>query len=446
MAEKRLFGTDGVRGRANAAPLDCETVVKICRAAARHFGQEGRPVVIGRDTRLSGEMLEAAAAAGVASAGFDAVILGVLPTPGVAFAVKDRNASCGIVISASHNPWQDNGVKLFDGAGVKLPDEVEDQVEALMEEKSDPPVKTGRVTRASDAADRYASFLAGLMPGGFSLKGFRVVLDCGHGAAFEVARMVFEGLGAEVISIGVSPNGVNINEGCGSQHPQVLMDMVREKHAHAGFAFDGDADRCICVDEAGRRISGDGMLAILADHMRKAGRLSGDTVVSTVMSNLGLRRALSKMGIRHVTADVGDRYVLSSMMETGASLGGEDSGHMIFLDRHTTGDGILTALFLCEAVKDAQKPLSELSAFLEIFPQILVNVPVKSQVPLESLTGVRASIAEVEARLGSSGRVLVRYSGTRPVLRVMVEGPTQAETQRAADEIAEAVRAELGVD
>lgn len=444
MAEKRLFGTDGVRGRANAAPLDCETVVKICRAAARHFGQPGRPVVIGRDTRLSGGMLEAAAAAGAASAGFDAVILGVLPTPGVAFAVKDLGASCGIVISASHNPWQDNGVKLFDGAGVKLSDQVEDQVEALMADESELPARTGRVASAADAASRYAAFLAGLLPEGFSLKGFRVVLDCGHGAAFAVAPRVFENLGAEVMALGVNPDGVNINEGCGSQHTERLMDTVRERHAHAGFAFDGDADRCICVDETGRRISGDGMLAILAGHMRKAGRLSNDTVVSTVMSNLGLKRALSKMGIRHVTADVGDRYVLSAMTETGASLGGEDSGHMIFLDRHTTGDGILTALSVCAAVKDAQKPLSELSAFLEIFPQILINVPVKSQVPLESLTVVNAAISAVEERLGSSGRVLVRYSGTRPVLRVMVEGPTQAETRKAADEIAEAVKAELG--
>ena len=445
MSHDRLFGTDGVRGRANAAPLDCETVVKICRAAARAFSAAGRRVVIGRDTRVSGAMLEAAAAAGAASAGCDAVLLGVIPTPGVAFAVRDMSASFGAVISASHNPWPDNGVKLFDAGGFKLEDDAEDEIERLAFEKWEPPALTGGVSRADDEIrDRYAAFLTGLMPQGFSLAGFRLVIDCGHGATHKVAPAVFRSLGAEIHELGTAPDGTNINEGCGSQHTAALSQEVRKRGAHMGFAFDGDGDRAIAVDEAGKRISGDGILVLLARHLMDKGRLSGRTVVSTVMSNLGLKRALARMGIKHVVTDVGDRRVLAAMRETGAALGGEDSGHMIFLPRHTTGDGVLTALMVTAAVKDRGLLLSELSALMEVFPQVLVNVPVARREPLESLPSVSAAIAEVEQRLGADGRVLVRYSGTRPVCRVMVEGPTQNETQKAAEDIASAVREALG--
>jgi len=449
----RLFGTDGIRGTANREPITAETAVKVGRAVASAFGrQKGAParVVIGKDTRQSGDMLEAGLTSGICSAGGDAVLLGVLPTPGVAHAAAVSRALAGVAISASHNPYEDNGIKVFDAFGDKLSEAAEAELEARITGRNpavrnDAPGRIGRVLRQSSHKRSYLKFLLKEFSGtAMPLKGLRVILDCANGAAFEVGPRAFEALGAEVSCLGVNPNGRNINAGCGSEHPEALAEAVVAAKADLGCAFDGDADRLVAVDETGVVRRGDTLLAVFAMHLKSRGRLTNDLVVSTVMSNIGLSIALKSLGISHVTSTVGDRNVIEKMRETGAVLGGEDSGHIILLDRHTTGDGLLSALRLCSVMSDQGKPLSELSRIVTLYPQALINVAVRSKPPLASIPEIASVTRAVETELGNRGRVLVRYSGTQPMCRVMVEGPDDAVTRSSCARIADTVKAHLG--
>jgi phosphoglucosamine mutase len=453
--DRKLFGTDGIRGIANQEPMTAELALGLGRAAARLFAEEtGRPrLVIGMDTRLSGDMLALALAAGMCSAGADPVWVGVLPTAGVAHAVRAAKAAAGFVVSASHNPYEDNGIKVFGADGFKLDDALEARLESLLADGETAARclkirETGRVERDEHAAERYVEFLkSGLRNGNGpppAFTGMKIVLDCANGAAYRVAPALFRELGAETTAIGDAPDGKNINDACGSQHPEALVRWVLASGAHIGLAFDGDADRLIAVDETGDVLSGDRILAVCAKHLKSAGRLPGDTVVSTVMSNLGLGEALKEMGLRHIQAQVGDRYVMQAMRASGAALGGEDSGHIIFADHHTTGDGLLSALKLLEAVKESGAPLSELKSIMKVYPQFLVNVAVKSRPDFDQVPEIAGAISEAEKNLGASGRVLVRYSGTQLLCRVMVEGPTMEKTREECQRIAAVIARVLG--
>jgi len=447
-----LFGTDGIRGVANDYPVTAEMALRTGKAIAHYFKRETKAphIVIGKDTRASGDMLEAALVSGICAMGGDAFTAGVLPTPGIALLAREMSAEAAVVISASHNPYHDNGIKIFRGDGFKLGDDVEAEIEGLilgkgsLSEASGKSVSPGRVHPVWDASDRYVQFLQKIVASAFRLDGLHVVLDCANGATSPVARPVFEGLGAKVTTICFEPNGTNINDGCGSEHLERLAEVVVKANADVGFGFDGDGDRVLSVDERGEKVSGDRMLAIFAKAMKEKGRLVNNVAVSTVMSNIGLGVALRELGIRHVMAQVGDRYVLKEMLTQGARIGGEDSGHMIFLDYHTTGDGIVAALKICEIMKETGRPLSELAAIMEVFPQILVNVEVRKKPPLETLPGVMAAVEKVQKCLGERGRVLTRYSGTQPMCRVMVEGPTREVTEKYCRQIVDAVKKELG--
>jgi len=451
----RLFGTDGIRGVANRYPLDCETAIVAGRAIAAYFSQDknasGR-FLVGQDTRISGSMLACSLAAGICSMGMDVYLAGVMPTPGVAYLTTTEGFDAGIVISASHNPFYDNGIKLFGGDGFKLSDTVERSIEKLIADsqalarQSQAVQQVGRINDFTGALSHYSRFLEDVVSndGAKSFDGTKLVIDGSNGAASEIAPALFRSLGANVKSISCTPDGFNINDNCGSQHPQALARAVVAEKADAGLAFDGDADRLIAVDESGNVLSGDQVMAICARDMLSKGELKNAKVVTTVMSNIGLGMALENMGIEHLKAQVGDRYVMEEMRKTGAVLGGEDSGHMIFLNHHTTGDGMLAAIKLLEAVRAAGKPLSELATLMTVFPQSLINVDVKAKPALETVGAIVAAIAEVEARLGDKGRVLVRYSGTQPQCRVMVEGPTKSETQSFCKQIADVVAGELG--
>ncbi|MEW5735931.1 MAG: phosphoglucosamine mutase [Thermodesulfobacteriota bacterium] len=442
---RRLFGTDGARGRANEEPMTPETALRLGRAVARQFRDRAgtSEIYIAKDTRASGDMLEAAVAAGICAAHATARLCGVLPTPGLAFLVAQRKAAAGVMISASHNPFHDNGIKVIGPGGEKLTDNEELSIEDLAGQSPETGGDVGRTLPVPDAEQAYADFLRRSLGPGASFAGLRVVLDCGNGAAFRVAPEVFESLGASVSLLGVSPDGTNINAGCGSQEPGPLMEKVKAEKAHLGLAFDGDADRCIAVDESGRRISGDQILLILARRLLRENKLAGNKMVATVMSNLGLSLALKEMGVQLVVADVGDRYVLEAMRETGAVLGGEDSGHVILRNLHTTGDGTLTGLALASAMLTEGRPLSRLASLMKVFPQVLINVPVASKPELATVGPVVRAIADAEAALAGKGRVLVRYSGTRSVCRVMVEGPTQETTEKIAQAIAATVRSSI---
>jgi len=447
----KLFGTDGIRGVANRPPMTAEMALDVGRAVVALYRNGDAPprIIVGQDTRISGEMLEHALAAGICAMGGDAWLTDVLPTPGVAFLAASTGADAGLVISASHNPFEDNGIKVFRGDGFKLSDEREAELESLIMSgglmaQSEEVRDTGHVRLFRDARKRYRDFLRSTLASETSLAGMKIVLDCANGATFQVAPELFKELGAEVTTLFASPDGRNINLNCGSQHPETLMKTVAETGADIGLAFDGDGDRLIAVDENGRRITGDQILAVCARHMRAAGTLSGDLVVTTVMSNIGLRLALRKLGIDMRITDVGDRYVLEEMRKSGAVIGGEDSGHMIFLDHHTTGDGILTALRLIEAVRAAGKPLSELAGIMDVFPQVLLNVPVREKPEIMEIVPIAAAIAEAEAELGEKGRVLVRYSGTQNLCRIMAEGPTAEITRGICERIADVVRTEIG--
>jgi phosphoglucosamine mutase len=447
----RLFGTDGVRGIANEEPMTPETVVKLGRAFAHLFKAPGarRSVVIGKDTRLTGYMLETALTAGITSMGVDVLLVGPLPTPGIAFITRSLRADAGVVISASHNPFEDNGIKFFSGDGMKLPDAQEAEIEQMIASGAIDQVRPrareiGKAYRIGDAGGRYIEFAKNAFPKRLTLRGLRIVVDCAHGATYRVSPTVLQELGAEVVALNVAPDGLNINAGCGSLHPEVVQKAVLEYRADVGFAHDGDGDRVLAADEHGALVNGDQILALCALDLHAERRLAGDTVVATVMSNLGLEVALRRSGLRLVRTPVGDRFVLEEMLRGGYALGGEQSGHIIFSEYSTTGDGIVTALQVLAAMRRAGKPLSELAACMPQFPQVLENVRVERREDLATLEGVQSRIRQAEAALEGAGRVLVRFSGTEPLVRVMIEGPDESTIRHWAVEIAAAVRESLG--
>ena len=447
----KLFGTDGIRGKANEYPMIPETAVAVGRAIASFFKKEKgvSSIIIGKDTRISGYMLEYALVSGICSMGVDAHLAGVLPTPGIAYLTTSTDAVAGIVISASHNPFYDNGIKIFKGDGFKLSDKEEDEIERLV--IGDETISaskqirdTGNVYKVDDAEESYCAFLKSAIAQDNPFKGIKIVIDCSNGATYRVAPKLFANLGANVESIFINPDGKNINDNCGSQHPEILSKKVVEKGADIGLAFDGDGDRLIVIDEKGNVLTGDQILFICATAMKQKGELKNNLVVSTVMSNIGLKLALKDAGVEHVAADVGDRYVAEKMISSKAVLGGEESGHMIFLDHHTTGDGLLAAIKLIEAAKKESKPVSKLGKSMTVFPQVLINVEVKSKPDIRSIPVINEVIKSVETSLDKKGRVLVRYSGTQPLCRIMVEGPGIDETNMYCKQIADIVKKELG--
>lgn len=446
----RLFGTDGVRGVANR-DLTVSLTLNLAQAAAKVLGEtarnEGRrPIaIIGRDPRISGEYLASAVAAGLASSGVDVFDAGVVPTPATAFLTADFSADFGVMISASHNPAPDNGIKFFAAGGHKLADEIEDQIEAAMQSEHLAPIggAVGRVQRFADAEDRYLVHLLGAIPN--SLEGLKVVIDCAHGAASAISPQAFADAGAKVIVIGNDPDGLNINSGYGSTHMSALQSAVLENGADMGFAHDGDADRCLAVDHTGAIVDGDQLMAILALSAKANGTLARNTLVATVMSNLGLRIAMKDAGITMLETKVGDRYVLEQIREGGYTLGGEQSGHIIFSRYATTGDGILTALMIAAESKATGKKLSELAAQMKIYPQVLINVRGVDLSRVDSDAGLQEVVREAEAELGSTGRVLLRASGTEPLIRVMVEAADEGTAHSWADRIARVVEKNLGL-
>lgn len=439
-----LFGTDGIRGPANQYPLIPEAMVQIGTVLAQTLcRQTPASIIIGKDTRVSGDMLEAGLAAGIFSAGVNAISAGILPTPGVACLVPRHQAAAGVVISASHNPFSDNGIKLFDHQGYKLTPDIEAQIEqrlaAFSSVRNVSRPEPGCWIRPANLASTYQDFLKQSLKPGFDASTVSLVLDCSNGATYDVAPRLFKMLGAEIQTLADRPDGRNINDKCGSEHPHTLAQKVVSAGARLGLAFDGDGDRLIAVDETGGIVTGDQLLLIFAEHLKRSGRLQNNCVVSTVMSNMGLTAALQARGIRHHIADVGDRQVMAAMRATGAVLGGEDSGHIILADRHTTGDGLLSALLLLEIMVEKTTSLSRLASGMSVFPQILLNVNVTAKPALETLPEVQQAVGRVSAALGEQGRVLVRYSGTQPLCRVMVEGPRLEDVQRYAQEIGRVV-------
>ncbi len=447
----KLFGTDGIRGEANRYPMDAATAFAVGQAVTYVLKKKGHTtrVVIGKDTRISGYMLESALESGITSMGGVPLLVGVLPTPGIAFMTESMRADAGMVISASHNPFQDNGIKVFSGAGFKLSDQQEEEIEELMlggklPEMVPEPSEMGRAYRLDDAHGRYVVFLKNTFPRSLSLEGMKIAMDVAEGATYKVAPEALTELGAELTVIHDEPDGLNINRDCGSQHTEHLRKTVMETGADVGLAFDGDGDRLIAVDEKGNEITGDQILIICARQLKEEGKLKNDLLVSTIMSNLGLTVACKKYGFSHHASKVGDRYVLEDMQRLGAVIGGEESGHMIFLDHHTTGDGILTALQLLAAMLKTGKPLSELAKLMDVFPQKLINVDVKSKPDITTVPAIVEVIKQVEAELKDQGRVLVRYSGTQNMCRVMVEGPTAEATQKYCETVAAVVKDAIG--
>ena len=439
----KIFGTDGVRGVANVYPMTTEMAMQLGRGVAYVFKNDKRrhKIVIGKDTRLSGYMIENAIASGICSMGVDVLLVGPLPTPGIAFITSSMRADAGVVISASHNPFQDNGIKFFSRDGFKLDDEIEDRIEELIfsndiDHLRPTAEEVGKAFRVDDAVGRYVVFLKNTFSRDLTLEGMKIAMDCANGASYKVAPAVFEELGAKLVLTGVKPNGYNINQDCGSVYPQVTAELVKESGAQLGIAFDGDADRLICVDEKGTVVDGDQLMAIFASRMLKDQTLKHSTLVTTVMSNMGLEMALKSIGGKIVRTAVGDRYVVERMLADGYNLGGEQSGHIIFLDHNTTGDGILSALQLLEVMVAEDKPLSELATIMERFPQHLVNVRVKERKPLEDFPEIIRTVEQVKEKLGSEGRLLIRPSGTEPVIRVMIEGKDQESVVQLTEETA----------
>lgn len=454
--QRKLFGTDGVRGVANMEPVTAETALKLGRAAAHvlgngeHAASGARPkIVIGKDTRLSGYMLENAMVAGITSLGVDALIIGPLPTPGVAYITRSLRADAGIVLSASHNPYEDNGIKFFRADGYKLDDEVEARIESLVfsgEIESIRPTarKIGKAFRIDDALGRYVEFAKQSFPRGLTLEGMRVAVDCANGAAYKSTPCILRELGATVLVFHNTPNGTNINEGCGSTHPKEIERIVRETGAEVGLAHDGDADRVLLCDETGSVVDGDEILAIAAADLLARGALAKNTLVATVMSNFGLDEFLERRGGRVLRTQVGDRYVIEAMMREDLNVGGEQSGHIIFRDHATTGDGIVAALQILRIMRETGRPLSELRRQLQKYPQAQRNLHVCDKPPLESLHDVQRLVEEARAALGPAGRVLLRYSGTEPKARLLIEGRDQALIEHHADRIAGALAAAIG--
>ncbi len=449
----RLFGTDGVRGEANL-DLKPELAYQLGRAATLYFcegnfDEEPPCILIGRDSRVSGPMFEMALAAGICSAGGRAIIAGIIPTPGVAYLTKKKGFKAGIVVSASHNPFYDNGIKFFGGDGYKLPDEVEDEIEQLTRTSGarddfyrPTQAKIGGVLYKPDLLNDYMEFV--LSTADFRLEGRKIVLDCANGAAYQAMPEILRRLGADLTVLNDQPNGININDNCGSTHLASLQKAVTAQGADIGIAHDGDADRCLCVDEKGQVMDGDHLLMICGQALMAQGRLAHDTIVTTVMSNIGFHQALKKAGGRAEITGVGDRYVLENMRENGHSLGGEQSGHIIFGDLSTTGDGLITALQVLGALQRSGKKASELNAMMVSYPQLLVNVTVQSKEGWEERAAIQAAIREAEQELGENGRILVRPSGTEPLIRVMGEGPDQEQLDRLCRAIAAVVKEEMG--
>lgn len=451
--ERSIFGTDGVRGRANCYPMTVEIALALGRAAGllfrRHDGKHR--VVIGKDTRLSCYMFENALIAGLCSMGVDTLMVGPLPSPGVAFITRAYRADAGIVISASHNPFRDNGIKFFCSEGFKLPDSMEAEIESLVhsgrfEDALPSDSGIGRNTKIVDANGRYIEFVKATFPRKLSLKGMSIALDCANGAGYRVAPLVFRELDAKVSLYGVEPNGLNINEKCGALCPENVQKAVIDHKADVGIALDGDADRVIMVDENAQIVDGDTILAICARDMKEKGILKNNRVVGTVMSNYGCVKFLENQGIEVIQSQVGDRYVIQDMLKHEANLGGEQSGHMIFLDHNTTGDGLVSALQVLRIMIESDTKLSDLAKEVSRFPQALVNVPVSSKPPLEDLRDVQEVCSQVEKDLADLGRVLVRYSGTEDICRVMVEGPESKQVEEWAQRIAQALKKEIGVE
>jgi phosphoglucosamine mutase len=441
---RKFFGTDGIRGTTNTEPMTAETALRVGQAAGAHFlrGDHRHRVVIGKDTRLSGYMMESAMVAGFTSVGMDVVLLGPMPTPAVAMLTRSMRADLGVMISASHNPFADNGIKLFGPDGYKLSDDSERAIEKRLDQapKLAEPDMIGRARRIDDARGRYVQFVKDTFPEHLRLDGLKVVLDCANGAAYHVAPDALWELGAEVVALGVTPNGLNINEDCGSTHPATLQETVVASGANIGLALDGDADRLIVVDEKGRMVDGDQLMALIALGLKARGELRGDAVVATVMSNLGLERKLGEQGLKLIRTAVGDRYVLEEMRKTGCNVGGEQSGHIILTDHSTTGDGLVAGLQVLAALVEAKAPASKLLRQFEPLPQLLKNVRFNGGVePLEA-DSVRKRIAAAEAELEGKGRLVIRKSGTEPLIRVMAEGDDPDMVQRVVEGICEAVQ------
>jgi phosphoglucosamine mutase len=447
---RKLFGTDGIRGVANLEPMTSETAMQLGRAAAHLFMRRaGRhQIVIGKDTRISGYMLESALTAGICSMGVDVLLVGPMPTPAIAFLTRSLRADAGVVISASHNPYQDNGIKFFSKDGFKLPDEMEARIEDLIVSNEISHLRPtadliGKAFRIDDAEGRYIEFAKRSLPRDLDFQGIKLVVDCANGAAYKLAPKVLRELGAKVEVIGNEPNGMNINAGCGAVHPEQLQEAVRRHKADIGIALDGDADRAIFVCEQGTIIDGDHVMAALGLDLHRNGQLAKQTMVGTVMSNFGLELSMAKAGIKLLRTPVGDRYLLERMLAEGYNFGGEQSGHFIFLDHNTTGDGLISALQMISLIKRTGKPLSELAQAMSAVPQILLNITVKQKPKLETVPDIERAIRESECRLNGSGRVVVRYSGTEPLLRIMVEGEQDAVIREVAEDLARLVRSHL---
>ncbi len=439
---RQYFGTDGIRGRVGEHPMTVDFALNLASAAARVLAPQGGSVLIGKDTRLSGYMFESALEAGFVAAGVNVRLMGPLPTPGIAYMTRHFGCDFGVVISASHNPYEDNGIKFFDAAGGKLSDELEERIEAELARGAVTRTsrELGRATRADEARVRYQEFCAATLPKGVDLAGLKIVIDCANGAAYKVAPRTLADLGAEIVPIGCSPNGRNINDGCGSTAPELLRLTVPGVRADLGLALDGDGDRLVLVDHRGELVDGDQILYIIAQALQQEGRLRGP-VVGTVMSNLGLEAGLAALGIGFRRAPVGDRYVLGLLKETGGILGGETSGHILCLDKTTTGDGLIAALQVLAVMRRRRLRLAELADGMRKFPQVLVNVKVAQRYDPAEVPAVQAAVRRVESRLAADGRVVLRASGTEPVIRVMVEAREAAAAEFAAEELASVVRA-----
>jgi phosphoglucosamine mutase len=439
---RKYFGTDGVRGRVGDAPMTVDFTLRLASAAARVLAPKGGKALIGKDTRVSGYLFESALEAGFVAAGVDVLLTGPLPTPAIAYLTSKIPNAFGVVISASHNPYEDNGIKFFDGRGSKLSDELEEQIEIEMDRgvRTEHSNRLGRARRADAMREEYQSFCASTVPGGLDLTGMKIVIDCANGAGYKVGPRLMATLGADIIPIGCSPNGRNINEGCGSTSPGLLQLTVPGVGAAAGIALDGDGDRLVMVDHLGRVLDGDQLMYIIAQDRAQQGQLAGP-VVGTVMSNLGLELALRKLGIGFQRAGVGDRYVLAMLKEHGGMIGGEASGHILCLDRTTTGDALVSALQVLAVMKRTGQSLAQLAAAMPKFPQVLLNVRVAQRFDPNQVPGIAAAVAEVERQLAGEGRVVLRASGTEPLIRVMVEGRDESQTRACAEQIVAAVKA-----
>ncbi len=445
---RKYFGTDGIRGRVGEAPITPDFMMRLGYAAGRvltgidgHLAAGAHPtVVIGKDTRISGYMLESALQAGLSAAGVDVLLTGPMPTPAIAYLTRALRAQAGIVISASHNPFEDNGIKFFSGFGTKLADDIECSIETALDQPMpvQPSAKLGKARRINDAVGRYIEFCKSTFPNDLDLRGLKIVVDCAHGAAYHIAPHVLHELGAEVVSLAVHPDGLNINQECGSTHPQAMQHAVIDNGADLGIALDGDGDRLIMADSTGKLLDGDELLFIIAAHRQRSGLLQGG-VVGTLMTNLAFEHAIAKLGIPFVRAQVGDRYVLETMNEKQWLLGGENSGHILCMDKHTSGDGIIAALQVLAAICEGKSSLQALSSALTLYPQVLVNVTVKDKIDLDGNSKIQSAVQNAEQELNGTGRVLLRASGTEPKIRVMVEGQQRQQVEMLAGRIAEVV-------